>query len=81
MQGFQEGKRAKLLGPRAHFGADISMKIVGEFSLVCCTSMAHAGNTKIWVKIISTRAPKIVIFPPILEALPTGTALADASAV
>ena len=29
MQGSQEGKRAKLWGPRAHghFGADISMKI------------------------------------------------------
>ena len=29
---------------------------VGQFSLVCCTSMAHAGNTKIWAKIISTYA-------------------------
>ena len=28
MQGSQEGKRAKLWGPRAHFGANISMKIV-----------------------------------------------------
>ena len=27
MQGSQEGKRAKLWGPRAHFGANISMKI------------------------------------------------------
>ena len=28
MQGSQEGKRAKLWGPRAHFGANISMKIL-----------------------------------------------------
>ena len=28
MQGSQEGKRAKLWGPRAHFGANISMKII-----------------------------------------------------
>ena len=28
MQGSQEGKRAKLWGPRAHFGANISMNIV-----------------------------------------------------
>ena len=28
MEGSQEGKRAKLWGPRAHFGANISMKIV-----------------------------------------------------
>ena len=27
MQGSQKGKRAKLWGPRAHFGANISMKI------------------------------------------------------
>ena len=27
MQGSQEGKRAKSWGPRAHFGANISMKI------------------------------------------------------
>ena len=27
MQGSQEGKRAKLWGPHAHFGANISMKI------------------------------------------------------
>ena len=51
--------------------------------------MAHEGNTKIWAKIISTRAPnaatknqnfrKIVIFPSIPEDHPTGTALGDAS--
>ena len=28
MQGSQEGKRPKLWGPRAHFGTNISMKIV-----------------------------------------------------
>ena len=28
MQGSQEGKRAKLWGLRANFGADISMKIM-----------------------------------------------------
>ena len=28
MQGSQEGKRCKLWGPRAHFGANISMKII-----------------------------------------------------
>ena len=28
MQGSQEGKRATLCGPRAHFGANIPMKIV-----------------------------------------------------
>ena len=27
MQGSQEGKRAKLWGPHAHFGANVSMKI------------------------------------------------------
>ena len=67
MQGSQEGKRAKLWGPRAHFGANISMKIVEEFSLICCTSMAHAGNTKIWAKIISTRAPNAATEPTTLE--------------
>ena len=25
--------------------------IVGEFSSICCTSMAHAGNTKIWARV------------------------------
>ena len=35
--------------------------IVGEFSLICCTSMAHAGNTKIWAKIISVYAKKCSI--------------------
>ena len=52
---------------RAHFGASISMKIVGEFSLICCTSMAHAGNTKIWAKIISIRAPNAATKPTTLE--------------
>ena len=28
------------------------LSLVGEFSLTCCTSMAHAGNTKIWTKIM-----------------------------
>ena len=36
-------------------------EIVGEFSLICCTSMAHAGNTKIWAKIISAYAKKCSI--------------------
>ena len=67
MQGSQEGKRSKLWSPRAHFGANISMKIVGEFLLICCTSMAHAGNTKIWAKIISTRAPNAATKPTTLE--------------
>ena len=31
---------------------------MGEFSLICCTSMAHAGNTKIWAKVISGYAKK-----------------------
>ena len=35
--------------------------IVGEFSSICCTSMAHAGNTKIWAKIISAYAKKCSI--------------------
>ena len=35
--------------------------IVGEFSLICCTSMAHAGNTKISAKIISAYAKKCSI--------------------
>ena len=49
--------------------------------------MAHAGNTKIWAKIISTRAPNAATKPTTLEkssisvADPTGTALGDASAV
>ena len=34
MQRSQEGKRAKLWGPRAHFGAIISMKIVWMMSVV-----------------------------------------------
>ena len=36
-------------------------EIVGEFSLICCTSMAHEGNTKIWAKIISAYAKKCSI--------------------
>ena len=77
MQGSQEGKSAKLWGPRAHFGANISMKIVGEFSLICCTSMANAGNTKISAKIISTRAPNAATkpttyIPPNLRSSPYG---------
>ena len=35
-------KRANLYIASGHFGAIISMKIVVEFSLLCCTSMAHA---------------------------------------
>ena len=34
MQGSQEGKRAKLWGPRAHFTANISMKILTRFRIV-----------------------------------------------
>ena len=30
------------------YGYNKAFKIVGEFSLVCCTSMTYAGNTKIW---------------------------------
>ena len=67
MQGSQEGKRANLWGLRAHFGAKIPMKIAGEFSLTCCTSMAHAGNTKIWAKIISSRAPNAATKPTTSE--------------
>ena len=37
-----EKTRANLCIARGHFGAIISMKIVVEFSLLCCTSMAHA---------------------------------------
>ena len=37
------------------------LNIVGEFSLICCTSMAHAGNTKMWAKIISAYAKKCSI--------------------
>ena len=33
MQGSQEGKRAKSWGPRAHFGANISMKITGKLGV------------------------------------------------
>ena len=36
-------------------------RTVGEFSLICCTSMAHAGNNKIWAKIISAYAKKCSI--------------------
>ena len=42
-------------------------KTVGEFSLICCTSMAHEGNTKIWAKIICTRAPNFATKPTTLE--------------
>ena len=45
----------------------IEVKTVGEFSLICCTSMGHAGNTKIWAKIISTRAPNAATKPTTLE--------------
>ena len=45
----------------------MSRIIVGEFSSICCTSMAHAGNTKIWAKIISTRAPNFATKPTTLE--------------
>ena len=34
--------RANLCIECGHFGMIISMKIVVEFSLLCCTSMAHA---------------------------------------
>ena len=36
-------------------------KTVGEFSLICCTSLAHAENAKIWAKIISAYAKKCSI--------------------
>ena len=36
-------------------------QFLGEFSLLCCTYMAHAGNTKIWSKIISAYAKKCSI--------------------
>ena len=39
----------------------VSLKVVGEFSLICCTSISHAGNTKIWAKIISAYAKKCSI--------------------
>ena len=39
----------------------MSRIIVGEFSSICCTSMAHAGNTDIWAKIISAYAKKCSI--------------------
>ena len=39
----------------------LCFKIVGEFSLICCTSMSHAANTKIWAKIISAYAKKCSI--------------------
>ena len=39
----------------------LCFKIVGEFSLICCTSMAHAANTKIWAKTISAYAKKCSI--------------------
>ena len=39
----------------------MSRIIVGEFSSICCTSMAHAGNTKIWAKIISAYVKKCSI--------------------
>ena len=45
----------------------IEVKTVGEFSLICCTSMGHAGNTKIWAKITSTRAPNAATKPTTLE--------------
>ena len=45
----------------------IEVKTVGEFSLICCTSMGHAGNTKIWAKIIFTRAPNAATKPTNLE--------------
>ena len=43
------------------FTLNKTSKTVGEFSLICCTSMAHAGNTKIWAKIISAYAKKCSI--------------------
>ena len=34
---------------------------VGEVSLICCTSMVHTWNTKIWAKLISAYAKKCSI--------------------
>ena len=46
-----------LISPRSE-----GKETVGEFSLICCTCMAHAGNTKkIWAKIISAHAKKCSI--------------------
>ena len=42
MQGSQEGKRAKLWGPRAHFGANVSMKIIKYLQDNCLTKNYHA---------------------------------------
>ena len=39
----------------------ILLVIVGEFSLLCCTSKAHAGNTKMRAKIISAYGKKCSI--------------------
>ena len=44
-----------------HGRRDVMCELVGEFSSICCTSMAHAGNTKIWAKIISAYAKKCSI--------------------
>ena len=38
-----EGKYANLRSAWIHFDAIISMKIVEQFSLLCCACMAHAG--------------------------------------
>ena len=59
MQGSQEGKRAKLCGPRAHFGANISLKIVLLFiTLVMICESKTQTKKKIlpWIECAQVRA-------------------------
>ena len=48
-------------GRKIKVARQLGQQVVGEFSSICCTSMAHAGNTKIWAKIISAYAKKCSI--------------------
>ena len=53
----REGKLFQDMIILSCFSSDLS-KLVEEFSLSCCTSMAHAGIVRYGAKIISTHAKK-----------------------
>ena len=63
MQGSQEGKRAKLWGPRAHFGANISMKISKCFANFRITDQiaflcVHAPRGLIDLRFLPSSSPQ-----------------------
>ena len=60
MQGSQERKCAKLWGPRAHFGANISMKILSKKPFNHCTweisilSYPKPADKLVWLRVSKT---------------------------